>query len=776
MWFFLSFVLQHNRTSFVTTFVPMSYLAFKCLFLFLKQTKLLKKINDNKPQIVNDVKEDAIKLPVTSSKSHVLRVSTNDTNMAGSNLRYVEELELQSWCKVSTATPSMTPIPSSPRTSTTIESNTNSQLTTHGTPANVTQQLFNNHQSSLIQKIISSILICISLLYLVFGIVFIISIFTHFSQSQQQCSNYNLNSNKHFELNFWDQCIYKTYPFKSVNFLSNNNNNEKSITCNCRQVKIDLSLFDSYDENYTTTGCKNGNNLCLMFESMLINWDMLEIIYISDNSSSFGSSSKVARFSISLNDSSHYNSIYLKILHLSHVTINSLGISIDKWKNLEYLYISNAHFDQWPSTFDQLSKISFLKLQDSYLQSLPSNLCSMKNLRAINIEQNFGYTGNDFQFTDCIVNLNELQSIIVHFGNTNYLPTGIFSMPSLKEVGFMFDQSVGVDVFLNTINRSLSTEGTFTWNKPSDTTYSFLYSLMCTEMISGIGFTNSFDDLPNIDILKQFLNQTGACDEICSETFDSIDCHLFNWQNGVCDNECNVAACSYDGGDCNQLCQYNSPDCNTIGLFNNGICDIGCNTSYCDYDKYECINFELNIHFDNNLTYCNSNVAWDNNNLYNKSELTVGLCKTDWVNDKWCDNNCRISDECFNDGDDCQCIQDTDNENFCQTLLDAIETLFGISETDNSIRITIDNICSLWTWLAGSQNSRQTDALNLESFLMEYYSFYIQFPNCTMAFEQLDINDDDYLVLSEMLGILDQEYGFTDNRASQINCSFAWFC
>ena len=103
-----------------------------------------------------------------------------------------------------------------------------------------------------------------------------------------------------------------------------------------------------------------------------------------------------------------------------------------------------------------------------------------------------------------------------------------------------------------------------------------------------------FLNVTYFNIFKTFISETDACDYVCGEeSLQTYGCSPFEYENGVCNDECNVASCNFDGWDCNQLCnhdEYGASDCNTLGLFDNGGCDIACNNSYCNYDNYECIN------------------------------------------------------------------------------------------------------------------------------------------------------------------------------------------
>ena len=568
------------------------------------------------------------------------------------------------------------------------------------------------------------------------------------------------------------------------------------VNCNCRHVQIDLSslngTLDNSDYDQSTlgiyTGCQNLNPLCLMIESMLIHWDMLETVYITDDK---------ARIEIWLNASSHYNAEYLRILHLDQIKVKTLGENIDKWKNLEYLYISHAHFNNWPHSFSKLNKISFLQMQDSYLQNLP-NLCLMENLRGINIEQSLvaSYSSDVYisYLPDCIINLDQLQSIILYSANIVSFPAELLSMPSIEEIGFLFDEQFGVEQFLSIINRSLTENGLFLWNKPSQTVYSFSLSTICDEMTNYdlAGLSNEYDNLANIEILKEFLNNTQACEQVCNfDTLHILVCSPFRWQNGVCDSECNVAACNYDGGDCNQLCQIESPDCYTVGLFNNGICDKSCNISTCEYDKYECIDSQLEIEFEANISYCNENYNSNSlnidsiNNISNFNSNSDTLCHVNWVNDKICDNNCYNNENCFYDGIDCQCSQDYESQGYCQWMIPAIAASGAVEDAQTGAKFDQHGFCTLWLIVDSYASRNQAEngmkqTTNWEesqgAIFNALLDYYYEYPNCTVAFQQLDTNQDNYADLNEYFQAFSEVFNITHVRASQINCSYALYC
>ena len=588
------------------------------------------------------------------------------------------------------------------------------------------------------------LLVGVSLFYLIIGIGFTSVVLTHFEKSKQECLNPNNKQlQQHPELTLFEQCIYKTYPFKSFNFWKRNDN-ENSVNCNCRQLLADLSLLNATGDNY------NNNNS--MLDSLLQNWDMLEILRITDDN--------VLRFSLNLSRSYHYNSVYLKILHLENIEITSLGNSIDNWKYLEYFYLSHAHFIDWPQSFDKLEKMSFFKLENAYVSRLP-NLCTMNNLRAIYVQQSISSENKISQLPDCIVELNLLHSMIFYFLQIDSLPVGLFTMTNIKEIGLVYTDTITFNTLIDVINKTIVLENEFKWNDPSQTTISFDVSTLCvwySGEITPTSQTYTHTQLEYASLLKQFISDTNACKQVCEYgTIEKFSCTPFEWQNGVCNDECNVQSCIFDGGDCNQLCQEEAPNCYSFGLFTNGICDIACNTSSCDYDKYECISYSYdNITFGNNVTHCDGD---------NK-------CPIEWVDDQWCDNYCFTNENCYNDGKDCICNENTDDEsNGCQQLLEIL-IQFGLSEAD--YQIPCSSIVTLWNFFDETDWDEATVFSNSQiqqnSFLA-LLDLHSEGLNATMACQYMDIDANNFISINELLITFSQAYNLTSEKAQQIDCT-----
>ena len=219
-----------------------------------------------------------------------------------------------------------------------------------------------------------------------------------------------------------------------------------------------------------------------------------------------------------------------------------MGNGIENWKNLEYIHLSHAHMPTWPVNFNQLNKIAYLKIWDIfYLDDFPPNLCNMHNLRALNVHQApLSSTETKIRtLPQCVVNLQNLQSVVFYFVLIDKFPIELFTMPNIEEIGFIVSNISGNSFnYTNSNKQSWDME----WNPADDTSYYLLGAPLCRTFDDG-----NYTRLP--DKLIEFLNDVDACKTAChGETWHLFTCTPLDWQNGVCDDECNNADCLYDGG------------------------------------------------------------------------------------------------------------------------------------------------------------------------------------------------------------------------------------
>ena len=143
----------------------------------------------------------------------------------------------------------------------------------------------------------------------------------------------------------------------------------------------------------------------------------------------------------------------------------------------------------------------------------------------------------------------------------------------------------------------------------------------------------------------------GSCGNRCSSgyecvsgtcTLEGTDCAVgcldSYIEDGECDAACNVAACDYDGGDCEEFEECAS-GC-LRGWLGDEDCDPECNNAACDYDGGDCEEFE---------------------------ECAEG-CLRGWLGDGDCDEECDVSACDYDDGD---CEEDEDEECATGCLYDA---------------------------------------------------------------------------------------------------------
>ena len=351
-------------------------------------------------------------------------------------------------------------------------------------------------------------------------------------------------------------------------------------------------------------------------------------------------------------------------------------------------------------------------------------------------------------------------------------------MTNIQEIGFVYTDSITENTLIDLINMTIVLENEFSWNKPSDTTISLVLSQVCV-WYKDDNPTYSYGDLEYISILREFLNDTNACYEVCDDnTVNRFECAPFEWQNGVCNEECNVEDCNFDGGDCNQLCETESQgNCYSFGLFANGICDNECNISSCDYDKYECIPYTSNIInaseivFDINMTYCDINI---NNTTTTTNNNNTNQCPIFWVNDGWCDEYCYQSDSCYNDGQDCSCSNSASSSdlNSCEQMLELMN-IFGIIGDDYEIECS--NMKTLWEYLDEfghlDEDTLFSEAETQQNAYVALWNLYQQGLNYTDACEYIDTNNNGAFNINEFIFTFNQTFNVESQKALQIDCS-----
>ena len=286
------------------------------------------------------------------------------------------------------------------------------------------------------------------------------------------------------------------------------------------------------------------------------------------------------------------------------------------------------------------------------------NICQLINLHYFSIRLADFMDGIDIP--NCIgKNSKELRYFELTVSNDNALNSGfitpdIYSLPHIRTIIIVFwplntTSFVDFESFnTNTIDNVWFSESTICDNYPGDDNMTYLDFM--AQNNSGLG-----------DFIKQF----DPCFKPCSNGYFS--CTGIDFQNGRCDDHCFDAACGYDNGDCNQLCE-----CGDTLFDGHDICNETCNTENCDWDLFRCVNHSEPCYY----------------NESNPNET----CYIGWIldDDSWCDDNCRYRESCLYDARQCRgCLGN------CQIIYSmAIEIIASIR--DPVTLITMDELCDQW--------------------------------------------------------------------------------
>ena len=523
-----------------------------------------------------------------------------------------------------------------------------------------------------------SIIAIIGIAFMLYGITLGLLAYKHFQYDINVCKNTNIPN--HSELRLWDDCEYKVYPFTWFG-------DSNPIPCQCRTLRItDESLRNN-----------NISSVIHSFEHfyMLQN---LQIITTSTND-----------YDVINLTSNMFNAMELVVLDIHYLKLNYIDQNIKKLRKLQYLSllgVSPLYINApiIPQEISQLTNLRYLNLQQNILVNIDF-ICNLTNLESLILNGN-----SNLNFPDCMYsnlkNLKHFDIQVTTAVNTNF-DYRLLRLPNLKEFNANRNAYIGSSIFPTNITD-------FAYNE--NTVYYLQKTTLC------LVFQYLPDSLPLY--LRKFLNDTNACVEHCNyavnEGWEEIVCIPTDFQNGICDDGCNLAECNYDGGDCIQTCDFNICDIHSLG---NGVCDTGCNTTECNYDNGDCMDISVTVNVNDTCT-------------------NTG-CELDWLNDGWCDQYCN-NEYCNFDETSCNKC-DSKCEFFTQSFFFAANSIVK----DNLIEE--QELCQLW-------------------YILETSTAYGSFQyNCSTIIPIIDVDGNGKLNAFEgSLAILAPRFG---EKRKQLNCS-----
>ena len=263
---------------------------------------------------------------------------------------------------------------------------------------------------------------------------------------------------------------------------------------------------------------------------------------------------------------------------------------------------------------------------------------------------------------------------------------------------------------------------------------------------------NSTED--SYKYLFQFLNSTDACEQFCNVGEFHLICHPHKWQDGYCDSACNKAVCNYDGGDCNQLCDFDECD---YTMWTNNECDEECFNYDCGFDFCSCSISIGNVTSPDPLA--ESLITNDEYSLY-QDECVLNVtkcmietdfkCKENWLGDGYCDDWCD-NEYCRYDMDDCdsECIDVLQ----CYSLWYAFDLLANYITTDYFL--DTEEACALWPLLTASVILPENADWNCTTLILD---------------PKNDLNGDSVLNPFEAMSLLMNH----SIQSTQVNCSWCF--
>lgn len=591
---------------------------------------------------------------------------------------------------------------------------------------NIADEIYENSQRKRKVFILTN-----SVLFIIAGIVIIVS-FVSFIKNDYQTKCINPNGkwlNKHSELRYYQEYCTK----KSIRMFNN-------YPCNCRVFEAFSIDFNQFNQTQFEASVEHFDNLQAV--SVFLNTTQSEIS--TSPSTTFNFTRNMVR-----------NLVYLNVIVLKSIDIGYIDEAISYANNLEifimhdnlvpfYLPLSNMTNGIKALSIRVVPHITNTKINES--------LCDFTQLKYFEI--NYGPAIDYFPFECVSQKLKNLRylaiklmplmevEIDVNFWLLPQLKTVILEHDAFLKSSFNYNNFLGYSnslVKVSLWDNDDICQGNITINNTNYNGFGFLDD-------NSTNFSNNNDNNNNHknNGLDSFIAQFNPCESICDVKGenDYFSCAPSFYKDGICQQECNVQFCNYDGGDCNQLCD--SQLCPT-NLWFNDVCDSseysGCNTTDCAFDFYTCISRS------NNDTCF---IGFDEDDDFNFTDSEIEICYQVWTEDSWCDLNCNNTECGFDNGacDTSSCL------GYCERVHDVIR-IGGAFEPPYEL-ITVDELC--------------------DNF--EFAQTYFGFANgtCQQVFSEADLNNNSVVGMYELLVASADAWLLTtvphfNEKLEQIDCS-----
>lgn len=522
----------------------------------------------------------------------------------------------------------------------------------------------------------------------------------------------------HSELFYWDFCEYKVYPFD----VSGGDD-----VCQCRVFRMVYDkVFDSknyHQIKYTASELSEFwaiTNITEIIGNIFRRWHMMEKLEIRNTR-------KWSMEPLYLSEDM-FVAEHLKVFVFTGTPIVHFDDAVRNWHELVYFHLSESELTRFPSSFSTLTNLEYLEHSiEVRSDEFPIEICALHRLKVLKMALHSFTT-----IPGCICNLTKLESLILEQNERlQYIPMAMLAMDSLKELS-LEQTNVSVQALLHHNNITLDA---------LESEQLFLYKPDTKYWLQGTWyFCEQYSSSPHsfpLSILE-FINSTKCCDSPCHHYAFSASCRVSMWRDGICDDNCDHAQCSYDGGDCLQLCDLTECALETLG---DGHCDFGCNASTCNYDEGDC----AANGGDAGYAEC------DGSHRSGEHE-----CHPEWLQDGWCDMNCQNAMQCNDDKD---CDAECDGDTNCHSIWVTFEAMANYKTHDD--RIDEEELCLL----------ESSGILVLNHLLKPSEGEDTEYADCSDAFGAIDVDSNGYLELNECLPFISYYLGISLEKALQIDCS-----